>query len=112
MKTPLDLGMKSEMVGMEMPVSAPSPKEDCCHYPSLYLDGGPELADIPESGVMEIAFKRTSCTKTDRDGKKKTSVCLDITKILEVAADASTGEPKDDTGDLLDKMAAESEDSD
>ena len=109
MNTPIDLGRKTE--NTPMAVSMPeSPGKECCHYPCLYIDGGPELADLPASGVMEIAFKRNSCTVTDRDGKKTTSVSLDVLKILEVEADASLGEKSEDTGDMLDKMAAESED--
>jgi hypothetical protein len=111
MKTPIDLGQKSETETGPVPVSMPeSPGKECCHYPCLYIDGGPELADLPASGVMEIAFKRNSCTVTDRDGKKTTSVSVDVLKILEVEADASLGEEAEDTDDVLDKLAAESED--
>lgn len=107
----IDLGRKSpEPIGMpEMPTKTSEPS---VHYPTLYIDGDASLMKLPDSGVMEVAFKVCSRNVTTRDSKTTCCVCLDVTKILEVEADVSTGE-KESASDVLDKLAKEiEEDSD
>jgi len=73
-------------------------------YPRLYIDGGDELADLPEYGQMTVTFDRESLIKTDRDGKKTVSVCLEIKSIDKTRA---TVVEKEDASKALDKYAQE-----
>src|SRR6267142_5019581 len=100
MKT-IDLGRSN---GLSMPEPA-TPKEK--HYPTLYIDlDADELGDIPECGTMEIYFRTTSKTVTDREGEKKVSVCLEVQQILDIEDDEEEeDEHKSDrekAGDVLD----------
>lgn len=94
------------------PTSVVASKKSKTYYPSLYIDGSAALKGLPESGTMTVAFKRCSQTVSERDGKTSCSVSLDITKILDIEPDASTGAEKEDTVSILEGMAEEMEDKD
>lgn len=100
----IDLGKS-----MEAGPSVPAPEKDSkkTYYPTLYIDGSEALKALPESGTMTVAFKRCSQTVADRGGETCCSVSLDITKILDIEPDASTGAEKEDTVSILEDMAEE-----
>ncbi len=100
----IDLGRKSENYTSP---ATPSESKDTVHYPTLYIDGSDALKALPESGTMTVAFQRKSMTTTEREDETCCSVCLDITKILDIEPDASTGESKEDTVSILEKLADE-----
>lgn len=106
----IDLG--KTMDGPLEPATAADSQKSKTYYPSLYIDGSAALKGLPESGTMTVAFKRCSQTVSERDGKTSCSVSLDITKILEIEPDASTGAEKKDTVSILEDMAEEMEDKD
>lgn len=100
---PINLGRK-----MEAPEAAPEPTKssEMC-FPSLYIDGeDSQLAELPESGEMTVKFKKTSHTATTRNGKKSTSVCLDILSIENIEPEAEEAGEEETTEDALDKAAA------
>jgi len=110
MKT-IDLGRKSG--GPEQQALKSSEK----YYPTLYIDlDADELGDIPECGTMEIYFRTTSKTVTDREGEKKVSVCLEVQQILDIEDDEEEeDEHKSDrekAGDVLDEYAAKESEKD
>jgi hypothetical protein len=99
----IDLGKKCEL---GCPVSeAPKQDEPEMHYPSLFIEGGPELKDLPKEGTMTVKFKRASIEeRTSRDGKTRRTLTLDILSI----EDVSEAEPeKENREAILDKLAEE-----
>jgi hypothetical protein len=107
-KFPIDLGKK---MGEMTPYNPSSPGEK--YYPCLYLDWD-ESYEIPASGVMTVRFVRTRETNTtEKDGKERQSVSLDVTKILSVKADKMADEePEEDSGKVLDRYKDEVEKDD
>ena len=83
-------------------IPAPASEE---YYPSLYIDGGKELLDIPASGEMVVKFRRNSVT----EGRTTNSLSLDILEIVSVEAGEKDSE-KEDSGEALDKIKSEMED--
>lgn len=90
---PIDLGkpMSSGMVAMP---EKSSKKEK--YYPSIYLDWDDKY-DLPDSGVMEVRFKKRSETNRTQEGKTSQSVDLEILEILDVESDDS--DAKTESGD-------------
>jgi len=85
----------------------PSPISNTTYYPSLYLSG--EKVELPNSGEITLKFKKVSETKSTRDGETHFSVELDILEICEV--EGKEENEKEDSGDALDKLKNEAEDS-
>jgi hypothetical protein len=99
----IDLGRKSGCSGCPEPVSE---DKDHVYYPSVYIDGGKELADIPDEGTMLVRYKKTrTTTEEPAEGKKRTSVSLDLLEILETTEENS--QKVDDREKALDKLAAD-----
>lgn len=97
----IDLGRKSEG-----PLGLPEkPSEK--YYPSLYVDGDKELADLPECGTMTVYFKVNSRTTSERDGKTTSSISLEIQQILDVESDEDETSERKSTEATLDKYAEE-----
>lgn len=97
----IKLGRKGP--GSPVAVSEPSTSEEC--FPSLYIDGGKELLDIPASGEMVVKFRRNSVT----EGRTNNSLSLDILEIVSVEAGEESSK-KEDSGEALDKLKSEMED--
>jgi hypothetical protein len=71
-----------------MPSLASEPSKDKKHYPSFHIEGKESL-DLPESGEMTIAFKRTNETRSvNEDGEKRYSCTIEVTKILDMEEEA------------------------
>lgn len=89
---------------------------DCC--PSVYLEGGKELADLPKEGSVTFQYVRTELTVTDsRTGKKTVRVVLSLKEIEEYSEKTDTEdsededvEESDDSADVIDKHFKESDD--
>lgn len=81
-KFTIDTGHK---VDYPEPISIPEQGQDSdakVYYPSLHIDGGAELKNIPEEGEALIRFKRVSKTISQHeDGPPKCSVSLEVTEI-------------------------------
>jgi hypothetical protein len=105
-KYPIDLG-KPMNVGGPVSVSEPSKpsKKKEKYYPSLYLDWDDDY-ELPESGVMEVRFKKRSETNRSQDGKTSQSVEIEIREILDVESEEE--EATEESGsDALDKYRNE-----
>jgi len=106
---PVDLARKNGLG------SCPMMKTPSESYPTLHLDWEKDY-ELPESGTMEVKFRKVSESTSTHSGKTRYSVSLDILSIEDVEeGDASDEEDKTDsqkesTGDRLDKMAKDAED--
>jgi hypothetical protein len=103
-KYPLDLGKTIESPLAGGPVDSPKGTPEK-YYPSISLEWD-EPYNLPESGTMTVAFKRTSETNSKRpDGKTSQRVELDLTSIKGVEADEPEADDNDEeeTGEILDK---------
>lgn len=99
----IDLGKKMDDC---TPCCAPSPAKDSepkVYYPSLYMSGSPDLAEIPESGVIELRFRRVSKSIRDRDGKQQIEVEIEALEVLDVESDED--EAKETAEESFDKTA-------
>lgn len=104
MKTPINLGQKYSdpcCAPLCDKASSEPPKE---HYPSVYLSGE-EAYDLPESGTMTVRFKRVSRSETEREGKERHEVTLDLLEITSVKSDKKS-EDSDSPEAALDKLRA------
>lgn len=102
----IDLGRKPDDLSCPCPVAkSEGPR---VYYPSLYLEGTGELKDLPESGTLTIRFKRVSKSETEREGKKRCTVELEVREIVDAkSGDASSDE---DAEDVLDALRESTED--
>ncbi len=76
-------------------------------FPSLFLEWEKDY-ELPESGEMKIRFKKRAETNSERNGKTRQTVELDITEILDVSK--SKGETREeDREEMLDKLREEVE---
>lgn len=81
---PIDLGRKFDM---SEPCCAPCPeKTERIHYPSLYIDGGKELRDLPREGVLKIRYRTSRRSEVEREGDKRTELELEALEILSAVA--------------------------
>lgn len=76
----IDLGRKlDDLISIE-PING-----DKTHYPTLHLDGGKELAGMPDTGEATIKYKIRNRThreeKKDKGKEHSCSVTLDILSI-------------------------------
>jgi hypothetical protein len=100
MKTSINLGQKWD--GPCCAPEASKPEEPKEHYPSVYLSGE-KAYELPESGEMTVRFKRVSRSETERDGKERHEVTLDLIEITSVKPDKET-EDSDSPEAALDKL--------
>lgn len=103
-KYPIDLGkpMNGGLVSMPEP---PKKGKKEKYYPSLYLDWDDDY-DLPESGVMEVRFKKKSETNRSQDGKTTQNVEIEIRAILSVESEKE--ESDEESGDkALDRYREE-----
>jgi hypothetical protein len=98
-KYPIDLG--KPMSGPSAPLSVKKPGKKEKYYPSLYLDWDDDY-ELPESGVMEVRFKKRSETNRLQDGKTSQSVEIEIREILDVESENSEAE-EESGSDALDR---------
>lgn len=109
----IDLGRKLDY---PEPCCAPSQsnKSDTQRiiYPSLYIEGGPELRDVPSEGVMKLRYRTREKTESTRDGeKKRTRLELEALEIISTDADDTPPKSRDaELDDLRDKVAGDDED--
>lgn len=102
----IDLGRKSDYCE-PCPVPSTS-KEPRVIYPSLYIEGGPELKDIPSEGVIRIRYKAVRSSCTSRDDKTTYQLDLEAHEIL--GADDAPKKSRDQELDELAKRVASDED--
>ena len=103
----IDLGEKFDSPEAVAVVTSP-PREQKVHYPSIYLRGGSELKDIPESGTITFSFDRVSQSVRERDGKKHCEVELECHAVLNVKSDGE--KPSKSRESILDDLKEEVED--
>lgn len=99
--------MKEISLGRSMEESMPEPNSPREHFPCLYLDGGKELAGLPDEGTMTIRYKIASRTHNERDGKKTSSVSIDVTHIVDVEGEKAKESSNKSREAELDKLAEE-----
>lgn len=77
----IDLGTKYPEMSEPMPMKM---SESKVMYPHLHICGDKEL-DLPDSGVMEIEFRKISeSERKNDDGSDTYECCLEVRKILEI----------------------------
>ena len=88
------------------PCCVSSQSEDRKYYPNFHYEGDKEL-DLPEEGTMVIKFKRTSRSESERDGKTRYSMSVDVCSIESVDGNEieKPAESYDDASSALDKIA-------
>lgn len=95
---------------------APSqPSSERKSYPCLYIDGGSELKDLPDSGTMTVRFSITnrSTNENVKNDEVKRSITVEVQEILDVDADESERKsPRKQAEDDLDRYMAEEADKD
>lgn len=92
----IDLGRKYDQA---TPCCAPSPeKTQQVHYPSLYIDGGKELRDLPREGVLKLRYRTARRSEVEREGDKRTELELEALEIL--SATAAEEQPKSRESEL------------
>lgn len=79
--------------------SSPEPEKKKS-YPCLYLDWDNKY-DLPDSGVMEVRFKKRSETTRKYEGDTSQSVELEILEIVDVEPAEEAGE--ESPGEALDR---------
>tara|TARA_R110000868_G_scaffold73521_4_gene213188 strand:- start:6517 stop:6900 length:384 start_codon:yes stop_codon:yes gene_type:complete len=115
-KMDMDMGMDYKEESMETETETETPAADMVHYPSLCIYDMPEVDSLPEEGEAIIKFKRSSVTKSERDGKKSSSLVIDVhaIKLLGKSSPSVSQKEKDaETEDEVDRglTAAEENDS-
>lgn len=77
-------------------------------YPCFHITGSKEL-DLPDSGTMEIEFrKKSESERKNDDGSETYECCIEVRKILEAEGEEGPEAPaKRDTSaeEALDKLA-------
>lgn len=113
MKTPIKLGREMS----DMAVSAPTPEDVAREvFPTIYLSDIPGIDKFPEEGEMTVKFRLLRSTSTvSADGKKSTSVDLELKCICEIESEEKMEHGKkmkteDILDELLKKVSEESED--
>jgi hypothetical protein len=103
----IDLGKKCSE-----PICCPVPSSsgDCdkVYYPSLYLEGSSDLKSLPESGELTIRFRRVTFTTSERDGKQKISLELEVRAIT--GAKSGDADKEKSGEDALDELKDSIED--
>lgn len=102
----IDLGYSYDMPEAALVAKAPSEKP-IKHYPTLHLSCGDVLLEnLPDEGTLEVTFKVTNRTVSERNGKKAYDLTLEIREILDVEETEEADEEPDDAATALDKLAA------
>jgi hypothetical protein len=104
-KYPIDLG-KPMNSGGPISTEPQEAKKKEKYYPSLYLDWEDDY-ELPESGVMEVRFKKRSETNRSQDGKTTQSVEIEIREILEVTPDKKAKSESESGEKALDRYRDE-----
>ena len=92
------ISLASKSMGIESPVNI---SEE--YYPEFHYSGEQKL-DIPDEGVMEIRYKKTSSSeRKGRDGKTRYECSIEVRDILETEEDDEVEAPA--------KSGSESEDA-
>jgi hypothetical protein len=107
----IDLGIPmSEKYSCPAPLGGKKGKDkDPDVFPSTFIDGGSELKELPEEGLITFRFRRTSLTTREANGEgPKVSVQLDLKAITDVTdtGDDMTGK-SDGREAELDRLAGE-----
>ena len=104
----IDLGVnRKEQYGV-LAEPQTSPQEmNKIEYPRLHISGPKEL-DLPDSGEMEVKFRKVSESSSKRqDGSSWYECCLEVQCICEVESDEPKSPTSKDTSasDALDTLA-------
>ena len=119
--TEINVGQKVPDYSGAMAEAAPGgdkkPSKTKTVFPSLYIDGGPDLAKIPKTGYALIKFKRRSIrvgegggpmASTSDDGKKEgASVELEVQEFC--LPSGGSGDVKDAFADFAAKQGVDTE---
>lgn len=105
MKTPIDLGRKSDFSPVETLTN--STKEPSVYYPEFQYSGDKEL-DLPDEGVMEIRFRKVREVEEKRGDTEHYTCTIEVCEILEVEGDEEVEAPTKsgtEAGVALDDLA-------
>lgn len=103
MKTPIDLGKKSESLCCPCPATESKPDEPKVYYPELYLsDLVPD--GLPDEGTITFKY-RISRETEDHKNPENSSCAIEVISIESVTAKEGAKKAKyDEGGDALDKL--------
>jgi len=76
--------------------------DDKC-YPSVYIDSAEELP-IPEKGEVTFKVRRTSKTKTVRDGETSYSVSFELLGLVDAESEEDGKKEESSRDSVLDKL--------
>jgi len=92
-----------------MSIEAAPQTEGEKHYPSIYLEWDSDY-DLPKSGTMVVTFDKSSQTdSTDKDGKTRQMVTLDIKEIKSVVGKSEDEGDEECTDCALDRLKEEAD---
>lgn len=97
---------RKKMINLTRDMDAPTMVNSSPIFPTLFLDGGSELADIPESGTMVVKFKRSSLSVSKREDETRVNVALEIPCICEIMPGPKE-ERESKSEDVLDALLKE-----
>lgn len=109
----MDLGRKIE--APEPAEVDESANEPDMSYPHLYIEGGDELKDLPDSGELTVKYVKTSHSQSvDKGEDPRHSICLEIKSIEDVESDEDETKEDEDSAasETLDKYAKEESEKD
>jgi hypothetical protein len=106
----INLGSKSEC-GPCNSTALAQDKEPSVSYPSVYLNGdAKEFAGLPDEGVMTVRYKVTRRSIEVTADKKRSSLSIDLLKILEAKSDEDDKSPSEVLDDLAKQVTEEDDD--